>query len=92
MTFRLGAATPDLSDVYKDVNVRHLLLANIFGSETPVADERIDLPPMVVAARTSTPHGGFELRLVPLASERAEIMAELVPLSDMHELRRGGDD
>lgn len=75
-------ATTALGGVVADIEVRRTLVANVFGSEMPVAREVIRMPPMVVRERGGLPAGGWRLKLVPLGSETAEVIAELMPLED----------
>jgi len=88
LTYRPGAqTTPGIGRILKDVRTERTLVAKVFGKEFPVAREIIELPPMLVAEHVARSDGACDVRLVPLGAEVAEVMVDLVPLS---ELEQGG--
>lgn len=75
-------ATTTLEGVVDGVELRQTLVANVFGTEMPVARQVTALPHMIVRERVPLPDGGWRVTLVPLGGEQAEVMQELIPLSE----------
>ena len=86
LTLRPSAPTPWSPDgLAKDIRTQRTLVAIVFGEQFPVAREFIELAAMVIAERTLRTDGTCDVRLVPLGSRAAEVMVELVPLSEVGE-------
>jgi hypothetical protein len=80
-----ATAASELDAIARDIYTRQTLVAIVFGRQLPVAYQEIRLPPMVIADRTRRADGGWDIRYVPLGADRAEIIAELVPLTEAQE-------
>lgn len=83
VTFTAGADVPRQGAIIADFALGQTMVANVFGTEMPVARQNMTLPPMIVSRRLATPEGGSEVRFVPLGSDVAEVIAELVPLAEI---------
>ena len=73
---------PQVGSVLKQVHTQRTLVAIVFETEFPVAHEMIELPPMLVTSSTTQSDGSVRVRAVPLGSDVAEVVAEIVPLSE----------
>jgi hypothetical protein len=75
------AAATKIGGALTDVRIEATAVALVFGEEVAVARQVMALPPMLVRDLIAVP-GGWEIRMVPLGSSHAQVLAELIPLTE----------